>query len=213
MGSGEWHKTDCNSPRTPHAESSAPRLTPHATPHSPLHSPHYILLTPHSSFHSPHSPLPTPHFSELASSGKGIPGFCSPNAGWRIKGAPLGYAQFEPVARLPGVQLFSLQKGYGTEQLTRHQAQWGIVALGDELNDFMDTAAVMMNMDLIISADTLPVHLAGRWAYLCGPSCRGWAAGAGCWSVRTARGIRPCGCSARSNRATGTRSFRGSREN
>ena len=87
--------------------------------------------------------------------------------------------QFEPVARLPGVQLFSLQKGYGTEQLTEHHAQWGIVALGDKLNDFMDTAAVMMNLDLIISVDTSPAHLAGAlgvpvWAVLPRAGCWRW---------------------------------------
>ncbi len=43
----------------------------------------------------------------------------------------------------------------------------------------MDTAAVMMNLDLIISADTAPLHLAGAWADRCGPFCRARDAGAG----------------------------------
>ena len=59
------------------------------------------------------------------------------------------------------MRLFSLQKGYGTEQLTDRQEQWGIVALGDELGDFMDTAAVLMNLDLVITADTAVAHCAG----------------------------------------------------
>ena len=88
-------------------------------------------------------------------------------------------AQFEPVARLPGVRLFSLQKGYGTEQLTERKAEWGIVDLGEELSDFMDTAAVMMNLDLILSVDTAPLHLAGAlglpvWALLRFAGCWRW---------------------------------------
>ena len=97
----------------------------------------------------------------------------------RKRSMPL--AQFEPLARLPGVRLVSLQKGYGTEQLAERRGQetlaehgetlaergetlaerWGIVHLGDELHDFADTAAVMVNLDLVITADTSPAHLAG----------------------------------------------------
>ena len=77
----------------------------------------------------------------------------------RARSIPL--AHFETLVRLPGVRFFSLQKGYGTEQLAQWGAKWGIVELGDRLHDFMETAAVMMNLDLIISADTSPVHLAG----------------------------------------------------
>ena len=88
-------------------------------------------------------------------------------------------AEFEPVARLPGVRFFSLQKGYGTEQLAEFQAQWGIIDLGEKLSDFMDTAAVMMNLDLIISVDTAPIHLAGAlglpvWALLRFAGCWRW---------------------------------------
>ena len=88
-------------------------------------------------------------------------------------------AQFEPVARLPGVRLFSLQKGYGTEQLSQYQTQWGIVDLDDKLNDFMDTAAVMMNLDLILTVDTAPLHLAGAlglpvWALIAFAGCWRW---------------------------------------
>ena len=88
-------------------------------------------------------------------------------------------AQFEPLARVPNVRLFSLQKGYGTEQLAGLQSVRGIVELGDRLGDFMDTAAVMMNLDLIISADTSPVHLAGAlgrpvWAALPLVPCWRW---------------------------------------
>ena len=77
------------------------------------------------------------------------------------------------------MRLFSLQKGYGSEQLTERQAEWGIVDLGEQLGDFMDTAAAMMNLDLILSVDTAPLHLAGAlglpvWALLRFAGCWRW---------------------------------------
>jgi tetratricopeptide (TPR) repeat protein len=91
----------------------------------------------------------------------------------------LALAQFEPLARVPGVRLYSLQKGYGTEQLAEWQERWQIVELGGKLGDFMDTAAVMMNLDLVITADTAPAHLAGAlgvpvWNLLYRTGCWRW---------------------------------------
>ena len=37
-----------------------------------------------------------------------------------------------------------------------------IIALGDDLGHFGDTAALLENLDLLISVDTSVVHLAGR---------------------------------------------------
>jgi Flp pilus assembly protein TadD len=70
-------------------------------------------------------------------------------------------AQFAPIADIPGVKLFSLQKGPGTEQLAQWPPPVPIVDLESRLLDFMDTAAVMMNLDLIITSDTSVPHLAG----------------------------------------------------
>jgi tetratricopeptide (TPR) repeat protein len=73
---------------------------------------------------------------------------------------------FAPLATLPGVHLVSLQIGEGREQLPGaiHQGL-PIVDLGEQLDavhgPFMDTAAVMMNLDLIITSDTSIPHLAG----------------------------------------------------
>ena len=36
-----------------------------------------------------------------------------------------------------------------------------IVDLGDRLGDFHDTAAIMHNLDLVITCDSAPAHLAG----------------------------------------------------
>jgi hypothetical protein len=74
-------------------------------------------------------------------------------------------AQFAPLSRLVGVQLISLQKGPGTEQLARVVESFPVVDLGSKLDEtsgaFMDTAAVMKSLDLVISSDTAIAHLAG----------------------------------------------------
>jgi tetratricopeptide (TPR) repeat protein len=66
-----------------------------------------------------------------------------------------------PVCGIPGATFFSIQKDLrvgDTEILT---ANPHITHLGTELNNFLDTAAVMQSLDLIISSDTSIVHLAG----------------------------------------------------
>jgi tetratricopeptide (TPR) repeat protein len=69
--------------------------------------------------------------------------------------------QLEPLASLHGVRLYSLQKGRGSEQLADVEGRFGVTPLGGRLRDFMDTAAVMQNLDLVISPDTSLAHLAG----------------------------------------------------
>lgn len=73
--------------------------------------------------------------------------------------------QFAPLARLEGVRLFSLQKGPGTEQLGALAGQIAVTDFGDRLDKtagpFMDTAAVIRNLDLVITPDTAVAHLAG----------------------------------------------------
>jgi tetratricopeptide (TPR) repeat protein len=66
----------------------------------------------------------------------------------------------------PRIEFFSLQKGRPAEaELASLITQnWPGPVLRDftaELDDFSDTAALMMNMDLIISVDTSSAHLAG----------------------------------------------------
>jgi tetratricopeptide (TPR) repeat protein len=81
----------------------------------------------------------------------------------RGRSIPLTF--LEPLAHLPGVQLISLQKGPGTEQLRKVPFGERIVDLGAELDRgpdaFLDTAAVMAGLDLVISSDTSVAHLAG----------------------------------------------------
>jgi tetratricopeptide (TPR) repeat protein len=70
-------------------------------------------------------------------------------------------ACFASLAGLPGVRLVSLQKGPGAEQLQDRAGRFPIAEVGSRLDDFMDTAAVLKNLDLVITCDTAVAHLAG----------------------------------------------------
>ncbi len=71
---------------------------------------------------------------------------------------------FRNIAALLNVQLISLQKGYGSEQLNNMPQGMQVQDLGEELDAegaFLDSSAVMMNLDLVITCDTALAHLAG----------------------------------------------------
>lgn len=81
-------------------------------------------------------------------------------------------ADLAPLADVPGVSWFSLQKGYAEAQLEAPPAGMTIHALGPELTDFAETAAAMQALDLVIAVDTSSSHLAGAlgrpvWVMLC----------------------------------------------
>jgi tetratricopeptide (TPR) repeat protein len=72
---------------------------------------------------------------------------------------------FAPLAEVEGVELYSLQKGPPAAQLAQALARGGdgppIADLTAELDDFADTAALIANLDLVITCDTAIAHLAG----------------------------------------------------
>jgi hypothetical protein len=73
----------------------------------------------------------------------------------------IGLPRLSPLLSVPGVQFISLQKDLrsGDEELLRQHPQ--VIHVGDRLENFGETAAVMSLLDLVISSDTAPVHLAG----------------------------------------------------
>lgn len=77
----------------------------------------------------------------------------------------ISLAHYAPLAEVPGVRLVNLQKGAGLEQLRDFSEPWSVVDFGDEVDTstgaFMDTAAIMKNLDLVITSDTATAHLAG----------------------------------------------------
>jgi hypothetical protein len=77
-------------------------------------------------------------------------------------GRSIPLTSFAPLAAVPGVRLISLQKGEGEEQVAG--AGFAVETLQDldEGPDaFIDTAAVLTTLDLIITSDTSIGHLAG----------------------------------------------------
>lgn len=98
-------------------------------------------------------------------------------------------SRLAPLLELPGVEIISLQRMHGTEQLLdlpAHLRPRVLDGAVDAEGAFLDTAAVMKNLDLVVTTDTAPAHLAGalgiptflllgfvpdwRW----GPTVEGW---------------------------------------
>lgn len=67
--------------------------------------------------------------------------------------------QFGFLRELPGVQPISLQKGESARQLS--ELGWNFYDWMDDCSDFLDTAALIAGLDLVISVDTSVAHLAG----------------------------------------------------
>jgi tetratricopeptide (TPR) repeat protein len=84
----------------------------------------------------------------------------------RARSIPL--VAFAPLAAVAGVRLISLQKGFGEEQLSNLPPSMRIETLGADFDAgadaFVDTAAAMTCLDLVVTCDTSVAHLAGALA-------------------------------------------------
>ena len=110
----------------------------------------------------------------------------------------------EPLFDLEGVHFYSLQIGEAVAELAARKAR--VTDLAPFTRDMADTAAQMAQMDLILSIDTSIAHLAGALGRPLWVLLATHPTGAGCWTARTAPGIRPRAYSARPARGTGRRS-------
>ncbi|EJL81387.1 Flp pilus assembly protein TadD [Polaromonas sp. CF318] len=72
-----------------------------------------------------------------------------------------GLASLAPLWSVPGVAFISLQKGQGEEEAAQPPAGQALVALGAQMTDFADSAAIVSQLDLVICVDTAMAHLAG----------------------------------------------------
>ena len=68
---------------------------------------------------------------------------------------------FRGLSRIPNVRLISLQKGFGTEQLAGQSWVEVLEGLDEGPDAFLDCAAAMANLDLVITLDSALAHLAG----------------------------------------------------
>lgn len=72
----------------------------------------------------------------------------------------MSLAALAPLAQ-EGVTLFSIQKGPTEADALNPPPGMNLVSLSSQIRDFEDTAAILSEVDLLISIDSSPVHLAG----------------------------------------------------
>jgi tetratricopeptide (TPR) repeat protein len=74
----------------------------------------------------------------------------------------LAFTQLAPIFQVEGCAFYSLQKGdQAVRQLRESALRHRVIDHTDALADFADTAALVENLDLVISVDTAVAHLAG----------------------------------------------------
>jgi tetratricopeptide (TPR) repeat protein len=76
-------------------------------------------------------------------------------------------ATLVPLWSVPGVSFVSLQKGQGEEEGQSPPAGLPLLHLGTALSDFVDTAAIIGELDLVICVDTSAAHIAASLGKPC----------------------------------------------
>lgn len=69
--------------------------------------------------------------------------------------------EWRPLAGVEGAVFTSLQKGSAEAELAVHGADFRFVERCADVHDFADTAAILAELDLVITVDTAVAHLAG----------------------------------------------------
>src|SRR5579885_3429190 len=69
--------------------------------------------------------------------------------------------EFAPLAKVPSVQWFRLQREVESTEMDEHCPELHLVSAEKASGSVLDTAAVIASLDLVISADTMVAHLAG----------------------------------------------------
>lgn len=151
----------------------------HFDVHAPMVSLPYILRTVEATI--PHEIpylFPDPAFElywrhQLAKDKNFKIGICwQGNKGYRtaflraaVAAKSVSLQTFAPLAQLPGISLYNLQKINGEEQLHELDDSFPLHIFEGNFDEshgrFMDTAAVIKNLDLVITIDTSIAHLAG----------------------------------------------------
>ena len=63
--------------------------------------------------------------------------------------------------RVPNIRFYNLQIGEPAKQIDQYKLREAITDFMGEVKDFMDTAALIEKLDLVIAVDTSVAHLAG----------------------------------------------------
>lgn len=94
----------------------------------------------------------------------------------KVRSCP--FPMWQPLLALPGIQWFSVQKGEASATAAAFaDSHPNFIDLTDHIHDFGDTAALLDELDLLISIDTSVPHLAGalgKPVWLLTPSIAQW---------------------------------------
>lgn len=114
---------------------------------------------------------------------QGNPNYNTPFLRAVVAAKSIKLRQFEPLFNVPGVSVYNLQKMTGEEQLRDIPAEWNLINFDENFDKihgrFMDTAAVIKNLDLIITVDTGLAHIAAAlgalvWTFIPNPPDWRW---------------------------------------
>ena len=83
------------------------------------------------------------------------------NTGESYKNKVFNIRHFTAMAQNANVQLYSLQLGEDSADITRCNLQEAIIDLSESIDDFQSTAEIINGLDLVITSDTSVAHLAG----------------------------------------------------
>ncbi|CAK0754302.1 putative Tetratricopeptide repeat protein [Azospirillaceae bacterium] len=72
-----------------------------------------------------------------------------------------GFDVISPLFETPNTLFVGVQVGPGLEAIRDRNLPPHFIELGSRVQSFVDTAAIMLNLDLVISSCTSPLHLAG----------------------------------------------------
>jgi len=109
--------------------------------------------------------------------------YATPNLRMAVALKSMHPKDFAPLSHIPGVTLYSLQKTTGTDQLDELPDDMTLLTFEGDFDNsngrFMDTAAVIKNLDLVISVDTSICHIAAAlgvptWVILPNPADWRW---------------------------------------